>query len=78
MKFVFFKINKNINYNIFIIDEGFLSFDNKNKNKINNIVQNLQNKFKNLIIITHDDFIKELCDYNINIIKDSSNMSTII
>lgn len=55
------------------IDEGFSSFDADNSNQISLILNLLREKFKTIILISHQDIVKNEYDYEINIVKNNDS-----
>ena len=58
---------------IFIIDEGFGTLDSENLANIRSVFEYLKNFFKNILIITHIDSIKDVADHIISIGKDEND-----
>lgn len=58
-----------------IIDEGFGSLDDDKTSGIANVLYYLKNKYKNVLIITHKNEIKDYVDNIIDAYKDSTNIS---
>src|SRR5205807_281547 len=61
--------------NCFLIDEGWQSLDNKNRNMILKLIEYINKKYEHVIIISHLNEIKECYDYIISINVDSKNQS---
>ena len=55
--------------NMFIIDEGFGALDETNIEACARLLESLKQSFKNIIIISHVDAIKDAVDFNIEITK---------
>lgn len=61
------KLNNKIKTNFFIIDEAFKNSDETRKNKLNTLFEYIRNNYSWCLVITHDDFIKDKFDNEINI-----------
>ena len=55
---------------IFIIDEGFGALDDTNLEACSRLLQSLKKWFKNIIIISHIDAIKDIVDHSPDIVKN--------
>ena len=62
---------------IFIIDEKFGTLDAKNFDAVVSIFSYFKNFFKHILVITHDDAIKDVVDHVIEISKDKNGFPTI-
>lgn len=58
-----------------IIDEGFGTLDEDKTADINNIFAYLKNKYKNVLIITHKNEIKDCVDHIIQVTKTQNGLS---
>lgn len=56
---------------IFIIDEGFGSLDQENSQAVSQLLQSLKKWFKNIIVITHLDSIKDCVDQVLEISREN-------
>ena len=63
--------------NLFVIDEGFGTLDAENLSEINDLLQYLQTRFTNVMIISHIDAMKDVTDNIISIEKDEYGYSSI-
>ena len=52
-----------------IIDEGFGALDETNLESCGKLLQSLKKWFKNILVISHIDAIKDIVDNNIDIVK---------
>ena len=52
-----------------MIDEGFGALDETNLEACGKLLQSLKKSFKNILVISHIDAIKDIVDNNIDIIK---------
>jgi exonuclease SbcC len=52
---------------MFIIDEGFGSLDDSNIESCARLMNNLKNEFRNILIISHVDAVKDIVDNVIDI-----------
>jgi len=52
-----------------MIDEGFGSLDETNLEACGKLLQSLKKWFKNILVISHIDAIKDIVDNNIDIMK---------
>lgn len=52
------------------VDEGFGVLDSKNVDKIPLLFNTLLNYYKNIILVSHLDVMKEIYTYQINVVKD--------
>lgn len=59
------------------IDEGFVSADKTNLEKIPDFLKSLLSVYNNIIMVAHLDIIKECADISIQIKKHSNNLSCI-
>ena len=59
--------------NMLIIDEGFGSLDESNIEACSRLLQSLKKWFKNIIIISHVDAIKDAVDNSLEIIKNEKD-----
>lgn len=59
-----------------IIDEGFGTLDDEKIGDISNIFNYLKNKYKNVIIITHNNFIKDCVDHIIQVSKTQVGLTS--
>ena len=55
--------------NVLIIDEGFGSLDETNLESCGNLLKSLKKWFKNILVISHIDEIKDIVDNTIDIRK---------
>jgi len=55
--------------NMLMIDEGFGSLDETNLEACNRLLISLKKWFKNIIVISHVDAVKDCVDHNIDILK---------
>jgi DNA repair exonuclease SbcCD ATPase subunit len=55
--------------NMFMIEEGFGAFDETNLEACGKLLQSLKKWFKNILIISHIDAIKDIVDNTIEITK---------
>ena len=53
--------------NFLVIDEGWSCLDNENLNNVNQIMQYIKNQYEYVIIISHQEQLKDQCDDIINI-----------
>lgn len=60
-----------------IIDESFGTLDAENRESMSRIFNTLREKFKNILIISHIDSIKDMVDHTIEISQDSEGFSKI-
>lgn len=63
--------------NFIAIDEGWAAFDNKNIHNVKNIFDFLASKFDFILSISHIQSIREHCEHQINLEKDSDGYSKI-
>ena len=63
---------------IFIVDEGFGALDSDNLTNIRYMFEYIKNFFKNILIITHIDSVKDIADHLILIEKDSDGCSKML
>ena len=61
------KLNSKIKTDFFIIDEAFKNSDESKKQKLKTLFEYIKNNYTWCLIITHDDFIKDNFDNQINI-----------
>jgi exonuclease SbcC len=61
------KLNSIISTNFFIIDEAFKNSDANKKQKLKTLFEYLRNNYDWVLIVTHDDYIKDNFDKEINI-----------
>ena len=61
-----------------VIDESFGALDPENINAMGKMFESLKSKFKNIIIISHIDSIKDMVDYSITIEVDKNGYSKLI
>jgi DNA repair exonuclease SbcCD ATPase subunit len=61
------KLNSMISTNFFIIDEAFKNSDANKKQKLKTLFEYLRNNYDWVLIVTHDDYIKDNFDKEINI-----------
>ena len=59
--------------NMLIIDEGFGALDEMNVEMCGNLLTSLKQYFKNIIIISHVDAVKDIVDNIIEITSDKNN-----
>ena len=59
--------------NMLIIDEGFGSLDETNIEACSRLLESLKKWFKNIIIISHVDAIKDAVDNSIEIFKNEKD-----
>jgi exonuclease SbcC len=52
-----------------VIDEGFGSLDETNLEACGRLLQSLKKSFKNILVISHIDQIKDIVDHTIDIVK---------
>ena len=70
------KLNSMISTNFFIIDEAFKNSDSNKKQKLKTLFEYLRNNYDWVLIVTHDDYIKDNFDKEINI--EHSNGTSLI
>jgi len=63
---------------LFIIDEGFSYLDSDNLNSINLLLGYLRNSFKTVLIISHIDWMTDICDHVISINKENGFSQIIV
>jgi len=63
--------------NLFVVDEGFSTLDANNMSTINQLLQYLKTRFDNVIIISHMDGMRDMCDNIMDINKDEYGYSSI-
>ena len=63
--------------NLFIIDEGFGTLDSDNLNNINMMLGYLKSVFDTVIVISHIEYIQDICDHIISIERDENGYSRI-
>ncbi len=61
------KLNSRILTNFFIIDEAFKNSDATKKQKLKTLFEYLRNNYDWVLVVTHDDYIKDNFDKEINI-----------
>ena len=61
-----------------IIDESFGALDSENVNAMGKMFESLRDKFKNIIIISHIDSIKDMVDHSITIEVDDEGYSKLL
>ena len=61
------KLNSMISTNFFIIDEAFKNSDSNKKQKLKTLFEYLRNNYDYVLVVTHDDYIKDNFDKEINI-----------
>ncbi len=69
------KINTLQGTNFFIIDEAFKNSDNSKKQKLHTLFEYLRNNYDWCLIVTHDDYIKDNFNSEINIDHDKGTSS---
>jgi DNA repair exonuclease SbcCD ATPase subunit len=70
------KLNNKIKTDFFIIDEAFKNSDESKKQKLSTLFEYIKNNYSWCLVITHDDFIKDNFDSQINI--DHNNGTSMI
>jgi len=55
--------------NMLIIDEGFGALDETNLEACSRLLQSLKKWFRNILVISHVDMIKDTVDNNLEIMK---------
>ena len=60
-----------------IIDEGFGALDETNIEACSRLLQSLKKWFRNIIVISHVDAIKDAVDNSLDIIKKEKNARVI-
>ncbi len=70
------KLNSMVSTNFFIIDEAFKNSDSNKKQKLKTLFEYLRNNYDWALIVTHDDYIKDNFDKEINI--EYNNASSFI
>lgn len=70
------KLNSMISTNFFIIDEAFKNSDSNKKQKLKTLFEYLRNNYDWILVVTHDDYIKDNFDKEINI--EHSNGTSLI
>jgi ABC-type cobalamin/Fe3+-siderophores transport system ATPase subunit len=63
--------------NIFVLDEPVSALDSTYLDAFGKILEYLKNYFETIIIITHNDTIKDFCDYVIEIDRDEEGFAKI-
>ena len=63
--------------NMIVFDEIFDALDPENLEAVNKILQNLKRLFEVILIITHSDTVKEICDSVIFIERDAKGYARI-
>ena len=63
--------------NLFVIDEGFSALDANNMSTVNQLLQYLKTRFDNIIVISHMDVMRDVCDNIMDIDKDEYGYSSI-
>ena len=61
------KLNSIISTNFFIIDEAFKNSDYNKKQKLKTLFEYLRNNYDWILVVTHDDYIRDNFDKEINI-----------
>ena len=61
--------------NIFIQDEGFGSLDAHNSATVGKLFENLKQLFDTIIIISHEDYVADMCDKIIMVEQDKNGFS---
>ncbi len=72
------ELNPNMKPNFMIIDEAFDSADNNNKQEMKKLISYLRSQYDWLIIVSHDEDIKDAFDNIIEITETKDNMKNII
>jgi len=76
-RFAIQNINRLIRINCMIIDEGFGACDDANKVNIRNLLEMMREKYQWILIISHDNYIKNFYDHSIGIEKTKNGVSRI-
>jgi hypothetical protein len=76
-RFAFSKINGFLDTDFFIIDEGIKFSDANNKEVIKRVIEYMRDSYNWIIMISHDDFIKDFYDVDLKIEKISKTESHI-
>jgi DNA repair protein SbcC/Rad50 len=63
-------------FDLLAMDEVFGAMDNERQDNVVDMLRNLNQKFPQILIVTHSENVKELFDYVIEIKQDSSDNST--
>ena len=71
MRILINSVNKTIKTNFYIMDEILSFADNENIGKIKNLFEYMQKLYDCVIVISHDDNIKDFCNYNAIITQNS-------
>ena len=72
------ELNPNMKPNFMIIDEAFDSADNNNKQEMKKLISYLRSQYDWVIIVSHDEDIKDAFDNIIEITETKGNMKNII
>lgn len=64
--------------NMFVLDEPFTSLDAEHLNAVGKLLNNLKRIFETIVIISHDDQIKDLCDSVIFVQRNAEGYSEIV
>ena len=64
--------------NIFVLDEPFGALDPEYKDSVTNILINLKEYFDSIVLITHDDYFKDICDHTISVARGEDGYSRIV
>ena len=67
------KLNSMVSTNFFIIDEAFKNSDSNKKQKLKTLFEYLRNNYDWALIVTHDDYIKDNFDKEVNIEYDNGS-----
>ena len=76
-RFAIQNINTMVRMDHMIIDEGFGSCDEKNKVNIKNLIEMMRESYRWIMIISHDNYIKNFYDKSIIIEKNLNKSSKI-
>ena len=59
--------------NVMIIDEGFGSLDETNLEACTRLLESLKKWFRNIVVISHVDAVKDCVDNSVEIVKKGKN-----
>ena len=63
--------------NILILDEIFGSLDSEYMEATYSLLQVLKTMFDSVILVTHNDILKDVCDHSIEVVRNSQGYSEI-
>ncbi len=72
MMYIFTQINTKLRSNFIIIDEPFSNADSYNIDNMKNMLSHWKNIFDYIIIVSHNNEIKDEYDQSINIINNGN------